>query len=154
MTSPGTPTPPVGPNDPPDAATVAQIRAAARAMLFGGLWPALVMGLVAVVVAGVLAGGVGVASGLVGVALVIGVCALTPLVMRWTAQSAPLAVMTVAMLSFVVKLALLFVLFLVVQALGLVDTRIAALVLGATAMAFILGEAVAFARMKTPTIAV
>ena len=123
-------------------------------MLFGGLWPALVVGVGAAVVAGVLAGAGGVAAAVVGLVLVVGVCALGPLVMGWTARSAPLIVMTVAMVSFVGKLGLLFVLFLAVQALGLVDTRVAALALGATAVAFIVGETIAFARAETPTIAV
>jgi ATP synthase protein I len=151
MTSPA---PPVGPNDPPDAATVAQIRAVSRAMLFGGLWPALVVGVGAAVIAGVLAGAGGVVAALVGLVLVVGVCALGPLVMGWTAHSAPLVVMTVAMVSFVGKLGVLFVLFLVVRALDLVDTQVAAIALGATALAFIVGETVAFARAETPTIAV
>lgn len=154
MTSPGTPTPPVGPNDPPDAATVAQIRSVSRAMLRGGLWPGLLVGALAVVVAGVLAGPGAIVAALVGLVLVLVVCALGPLVMGWTAEAAPLVVMTIAMVSFVGKLAVLFVLFLVVRALDLVDTRVAAIALGATALAFIVGETVAFARAKMPTIAV
>jgi hypothetical protein len=136
------------------AATTAQIRDVSRAMLRGGLWPAVVVAVVAVVVSGVVAGGAGVVAALSGAVLVIVICALGPLVMGWTAQTEPLMVMGIAMISFVTKLGVLLVLFLVVDGLGLVDTRVFALALGAVTIAFIAGETIAFARTRTPTIAV
>lgn len=138
----------------PHAATTAQIRDVSRSMLRGGLWPAVVVAVVAVVVAGLLAGGTGVAAALSGAVLVLVICALGPLVMGWTAQTEPLMVMGIAMISFVTKLGVLLVLFLVVDALGLLDTRVFALSVGAVAIAFIAGETIAFARSRTPTVAV
>jgi hypothetical protein len=152
MTSPdGSPPPPA-----PHAtdATTAQVLEASRAMLRGGIWPALVVGVIAAVVAGLLAGATGVVAAVVGAVVVIAVCSLGPLVMRWTAAADPMVVMAAALVSMMAKLGVLLVIFLVLQALGVVDTRIAALALGPTAIAFILGEVVAFARLRTPTIAV
>ena len=136
------------------AATTAQIRDVSRAMLRGGLWPAVVVAAVAVVVAGLVAGGAGLVAAVCGSLLVLVICALGPLVMGWTAQTEPLMVMGIAMISFVTKLGVLLVLFLVVDGLGLLDTRVFALALGAVAIAFIAGETIAFARTRTPTIAV
>jgi hypothetical protein len=171
MTSPEPdPTPPVTPAsgtpdgttaDPPNPlnpsatpANTAQVLEASRAMLFGGLWPAIVVAALAAVVAGLLAGTTGVVAAIVGAVVVIAVCSLGPLVMRWTAAADPMVVMAAALVSMMGKLGLLLVVFLVLQALGVVDTRIAALALGPTALAFIVGEVIAFARLKTPTIAV
>jgi hypothetical protein len=166
MTSPEPdPTPPVTPaSGTPDGTTAnplnpsatpantAQVLEASRAMLFGGLWPAIAVAVLAAVVAGLLAGTTGVVAAIVVV--VIAVCSLGPLVMRWTAAADPMVVMAAALVSMMGKLGLLLVVFLVLQALGVVDTRIAALALGPTALAFIVGEVIAFARLKTPTIAV
>lgn len=168
MTSPEPdPTPPVTPaSGTPDSRTAnplnpsatpantAQVLQASRAMLFGGLWPAVVVAVLAAVVAGLLAGVTGVVAAIVGAVIVIAVCCLGPLVMRWTAAADPMVVMAAALVSMMGKLGLLLVVFLVLQALGVVDTRIAALALGPTAIAFIVGEVIAFARLKTPTIAV
>jgi hypothetical protein len=168
MTSPEPdPTPPVTPaSGTPDGTTsnplnpsatpanTAQVLEASRAMLFGGLWPAIAVAALAAVVAGLLAGTTGVVAAIVGAAVVIAVCSLGPLVMRWTAAADPMVVMAAALVSMMGKLGLLLVVFLVLQALGVVDTRIAALALGPTALAFIVGEVIAFARLKTPTIAV
>lgn len=132
--------------------TAAQIREVGTAMLRGGLWPALVAGLLTVVVAAVVAGGPALVAALCGVLLTVVVCALGPLVMRWTASVEPLVVMGVAMISFVTKVGVLVVLFLVLEQVQLVDTRILAIALGVTAVAFITGETVAFARARTPTI--
>jgi hypothetical protein len=168
MTSPEPdPTPPVTPaSGTPDGTTAnplnpsatpantAQVLEASRAMLFGGLWPAIAVAVLAAVVAGLLAGTTGVVAAIVGAVVVIAVCSLGPLVMRWTAAADPMVVMAAALVSMMGKLGLLLVVFLVLQALGVVDTRIAALALGPTALAFIVGEVIAFARLKTPTIAV
>ena len=168
MTSPEPdPTPPVTPaSGTPDGTTAnplnpsatpantAQVLEASRAMLFGGLWPAIAVAALAAVVAGLLAGTTGVVAAIVGAVVVIAVCSLGPLVMRWTAAADPMVVMAAALVSMMGKLGVLLVVFLVLQALGVVDTRIAALALGPTALAFIVGEVIAFARLKTPTIAV
>ena len=138
----------------PDAGTAAEIRAVGTAMLRGGLVPAVVVGVVAVVVAALAAGGAAVGAALLGVVLVLVVCSLGPLVMRWTARSAPLVVMGVAMVSFVAKLGLLAVILLVLKGLDLVDTRVLALAVGACALAFIAGETVAFARARPPALQV
>jgi hypothetical protein len=144
-----------GPLSPPSSpATTAQILEASRVMLRGGLWPALVVAVLAAVVAGLLAGVTGVVAAVVGAVVVVAVCSLGPLVMRWTAAADPMVVMAAAMVSMLAKLGVLLVIFLVLGSLGLVDTRIAALALGPTALAFITGEVIAFARMRTPTIAV
>ena len=144
-----------GPLSPPSSpATPAQILDASRVMLRGGLWPALVVAVLAAVVAGLLAGVTGVVAAVVGAVVVVAVCSLGPLVMRWTAAADPMVVMAAAMVSMLAKLGVLLVIFLVLGGLGLVDTRIAALALGPTALAFITGEVIAFARMRTPTIAV
>ncbi len=142
------------PDPATQVATTAQIRGVSRSMLRGGLWPASVVAVVAVVVSGLLAGGAGVVASLCGVVLVLVICALGPLVMGWTAQTEPLMVMGIAMISFVTKLGVLLVLFLVVDALGLLDTRVFALSLGAVAVAFVAGETIAFARSRAPVIAV
>lgn len=136
-----------------DAAIASQIRQVGTAMLWGGLVPALVAGVLTVIVVVVLAGTVGLAPALLGVVLVLVVCSLGPLVMRWTAAVEPMVVMGIAMVSFVTKFGLLAVLFLVLEALQVVDTRLLALSIGVTAVAFIVGETVAFARSRTPTIA-
>lgn len=166
MTSPETPEPTPPDSTTPDSttpssttphaspATTAQVLEASRAMLRGGLWPAAVVAVLAAVVAGLLAGVTGVVAAIVGAVVVIGVCSLGPLVMRWTAAADPMVVMAAALVSMMGKLGLLLVVFLVLQALGVVDTRIAALALGPTAIAFIAGEVIAFARLRTPTIAV
>ena len=161
MTSPESPDqPPTGPSGtppiaPPNSpATTAQILDASRVMLRGGLWPAAVVAVLAAVVAGVIAGVTGVVAAVVGAVVVVAVCSLGPLVMRWTATADPMVVMAAAMVSMLAKLGVLLVIFLVLDGLGLVDTRIAALALGPTAIAFITGEVIAFARMRTPTIAV
>ena len=101
-----------------------------------------------------LAGVTGVVAAIVGAVVVIAVCALGPLVMRWTAAADPMVVMAAALVSMMGKLGLLLVIFLVLQALEVVDTRIAALALGPTAIAFIVGEVIAYARKPGPTIAV
>lgn len=142
---------PAGPTTPDATGQIHQI---GTAMLRGGLWPALVVGVLAVVVAAVLAGSAGLVAALLGVVLVVVVCALGPLVMRWTASSEPLVVMGVAMISFVTKIGLLAVLFLVLRRLQIVDTRVLALAVGVTAIAFIAGETVAFARSRVPTVGV
>jgi ATP synthase protein I len=156
MTSPDSsePTPPTASGTPhATSATTAQVLEASRAMR-GGLWTAVVVAVLAAVVAGLLAGTTGVVAAVVGAVVVIGVCSLGPLVMRWTAAADPMVVMAAALVSMMAKLGLLLVVFLVLQALGVVDTRIAALALGPTAIAFIAGEVIAFARLRTPTIAV
>ena len=137
-----------------DAAIARQIRQVGTAMLWGGIWPSLVAGILLVVVVAVVAGAGGLAPALLGVVLVLGVCSLGPLVMRWTASAEPMLVMGIAMVSFVTKFGLLAVLFLVLENLRIVDTRVLALSIGVTAIAFIVGETVAFARSRTPTIAV
>jgi len=152
--SPDQPSPSPGLPATSSPATTAQILDASRVMLRGGLWPALVVAVLAAVVAGFLAGLTGVLAAIVGAVVVIGVCTLGPLVMRWTAAADPMVVMAAAMVSMLAKLGLLLVIFLVLGGLGVVDTRIAALALGPTAIAFIAGEVIAFARMRTPTIAV
>jgi hypothetical protein len=157
MTSPDPdqPTPSGGPLPPSSSpATTAQILDASRVMLRGGLWAAVVVAVLAAVVAGLLAGVTGVVAAVVGAVVVVAVCSLGPLVMRWTAAADPMVVMAAAMISMLAKLGLLLVIFLVLGGLGLVDTRIAALALGPTALAFITGEVIAFARMRSPTIAV
>lgn len=132
--------------------TTAQILQVGTAMLWGGLWPALAAGAVTVLVAAVLAGGAGLLAALLGFVMTLVVCALGPLVMRWTASAEPLMVMGIAMISFVTKVGVLVVLFLVLEQTQVVDTRVLAIALGATAIAFIAGETVAFARSRTPTI--
>ncbi|MEJ2865424.1 hypothetical protein [Actinomycetospora flava] len=161
MTSPESPEPtPQTPSSSSGAtphatpATTAQVLEASTAMLRGGLWPAAIVAVLAAVVAGLLAGVTGVVAAIVGAVVVIAVCSLGPLVMRWTAAADPMVVMAAALVSMMGKLGLLLVVFLVLQALGVVDTRIAALALGPTAIAFIVGEVIAFARLRTPTIAV
>ena len=142
-----------GPGPEPVPDSVRQIHEVGGAMLRGGLYPAVVLGVLAVVVAGVVAGGTGVVAAAIGAAMAVVVCALGPLVMRWTARTEPLLVMGIAMISFVSKIGILAILFLVFDRLGIVDTRVLALALGATAIAFIAGETVAFARARIPTLA-
>jgi ATP synthase protein I len=151
-TGPGQALPAGSPVGVPPADTVLQIRQVGTAMLRGGLWPGVIAGVAVLVVAVVLAGGAGLVAALLGVVLVLVVCALGPLVMRWTASAEPLMVMGIAMISFVTKFGLLAVVFLVLQRLQVVDTRILALAIGVTAIAFITGETVAFARARVPTI--
>ena len=134
--------------------TTRQIREVGTAMLRGGLWPGLALGVAAVVVAALVSGRSGLVAALLGVVLTLVVCALGPLVMRWTASAEPLMVMGIAMISFVSKIGVLAVLFLVLDRLQVVDTRVLALAVGVTALAFIAGETVAFARARTPTIGV
>ncbi|MDD7967710.1 hypothetical protein [Actinomycetospora lemnae] len=160
MTSPDSPNSADSPRPTPAGtphatpATTAQVLEASSAMLRGGLWPAVVVAVLAAVVAGLLAGVTGVVAAVVGAVVVIGVCSLGPLVMRWTAAADPMVVMAAALVSMMGKLGLLLVVFLVLQALEVVDTRIAALALGPTAIAFIVGEVIAYARKPGPTIAV
>ncbi|WP_018335038.1 hypothetical protein [Actinomycetospora chiangmaiensis] len=135
------------------AAVGVQVQQVSGAMLRGGLIPAVVVAVVVVVLAGVLAGGAGLGTAVFGAVVALVVCALGPLVMRWTASSAPVVVMGIAMISLVTKLAVLAVLLIVLDRLALVDTRIFALALGPVALVFVLGETVAFARAKIPTIA-
>jgi hypothetical protein len=135
------------------AAVGVQVQQVSTAMLRGGLIPAVVVAVVVVVLAGVLAGGAGLGTAVFGAAVALVVCALGPLVMRWTASSAPVVVMGIAMISLVTKLAVLAVLLIVLDRLELVDTRIFALALGPVALVFVLGETVAFARAKIPTLA-
>ena len=130
MTSPEPdPTPPVTPaSGTPDGTTAnplnpsatpantAQVLEASRAMLFGGLWPAVAVAVLAAVVAGLLAGTTGVVAAIVGAVVVIAVCSLGPLVMRWTAAADPMVVMAAALVSMMGKLGLLLVVFLVLQA--------------------------------------
>ncbi|WP_433799601.1 hypothetical protein [Actinomycetospora sp. CA-084318] len=135
------------------AAVGAQVHQVSTAMLRGGLVPAAVVAVIVVVLAGVLAGGAGLGTAVFGAVVALAVCVLGPLVMRWTASSAPVVVMGIAMISLVTKLAVLAVLLIVLDRLELVDTRIFALALGPVALVFVLGETVAFARAKIPTIA-
>jgi ATP synthase protein I len=130
-----------------------QVKEVSGAMLRGGLIPAVVVAVVVVVLAGVLAGGAAVGTAVFGAAVALVVCALGPLTMRWTASSAPVVVMGIAMISLVTKLAVLAVLLIVLDRLELVDTRVFALALGPVALVFVLGETVAFARAKIPTLA-
>jgi hypothetical protein len=153
MTTPDSPDQPT-PVSPSSSPATAQILDASRVMLRGGLWPAVVVAVLAAVVAGLLAGVTGVVAAVVGAVVVVAVCSLGPLVMRWTAAADPTVVMAAAMVSMMAKLGVLLVIFLVLDGLGLVDTRIAALALGPTAIAFIAGEVIAFARMRPPPIAV
>lgn len=137
-----------------DAAATAQIQEISRSMLRGGLWPALIVAVGVVLAAGLLVGGGGVLAAVCGAVLVVVICGLGPLLMGWTAATEPLMVMGIAMITFVTKFGVLLVLFLVVDGLGLLDTRVLALSIGAVAIAFIAGETIAFARVRTPTIAV
>ncbi|MEJ2868749.1 hypothetical protein WCD74_13335 [Actinomycetospora sp. OC33-EN08] len=131
----------------------AQVHEVSTAMLRGGLIPGAVVAVVVVVIGALVAGGAGAGTTLLGAAVALAVCALGPLVMRWTARTAPLVVMGVAMISLVTKLAVLAVLLIVLDRLELVDTRLFALALGPVALAFVVGETVAFARARIPTIA-
>ncbi|MDL5157085.1 hypothetical protein [Actinomycetospora termitidis] len=145
--------PTTSPEDRLAEAVGAQVHEVSTAMLRGGLIPAVVVAVVVVVVGALVAGGSGAGTTLLGAAVALVVCALGPLVMRWTARTAPLVVMGVAMISLVTKLAVLAVLLIVFDRLELVDTRMFALALGPVALAFVIGETVAFARARIPSIA-
>jgi hypothetical protein len=130
-----------------------QVRQVGTTMLRGGLVPGAVVAVVVVVVAVLLTGVGGLGTAAFGALVALAVCALGPLVMRWTASAEPVVVMGIAMISLVTKLAVLAVLLIVLDRLEVVDTRVFALSLGPVALAFVLGETVAFARAKIPTIA-
>ena len=147
-----TPPPPPGPTPSTTPGATAEIRTMATTMLRGGLWPGVVVAVLAIVAATVLAGGEGVVPAVVGAVLALVVCSLGPLMMRWTSAVDPLMVMGLTMISFVTKIGVLAVLFLVLRNLEVLNTRYLALALGAAAIAFIVGETAAFVRARPPAL--
>lgn len=120
----------------------------AHAMLWGALWPTAVVAVAAVVVAGWLRGVPGVVGAVIGIALVVLCSGLGIAVMRWTARSHPMAVMSAAMFSFVGKLGLLLIFLLVFRGTTLFDVRAFGFTLLAGTIAWTIGEAVGFARAR------
>lgn len=129
-----------------------QIRRVAATMLRGGLWPALAVGAVAVVVGGIVRGGGGAVGAVIGVVIALATGALTPAVMRWTAAAEPVVVMSAALFSFVAKFGVLLVVFLLLRDATAFDTDALAFALLATALVWTTGEAVAFARARIATV--
>lgn len=128
------------------------IRRVATTMLRGALWPTLVVGVAAVVVAGVVRGSDGAVGAAIGVLIALGSGAFSLSLMRWTAAAVPVTVMSAALLSFVTKFGLLLVVFLVLQGTTLFDTDALALALLAATITWTTGASFAFTRAKIPSV--
>lgn len=84
-------------------------------MLRGAFWPTLVVGVLCVAVAWFLAGGPGLAGSLIGLVTVLVFFGVSLLVMSRTAKIAPVNVMAVGVLTYVTKVGLLGLLFLLLR---------------------------------------
>jgi ATP synthase protein I len=120
-----------------------------RAMLRGGLLPALPVAAVALVVAVVVAGGRGAAGSLLATAVVTASFASSLLVMSRAARSSPELVMAVALLAYVTKIGLLGVFLLVFRTAGWLSGGAFTLTAVSVALVWLVGEVWAFTRVRT-----
>ena len=136
------------PGDPRSAVTVDPF-----ALMFrGAAIPTLAVGVIAAVVAGVVAGGAGVLGALLGVGLVLIFFGLTLLVMRWTADALPGNAFGAAMISYSLKIVVLGVLLVVGRKLTWFDKQSFGLTVLACGVVWLLAEVRAFVRAPIPII--
>lgn len=140
MTGPTTPTP-GRTGDGPDTAW--------EALLFRrSVVPTVAVGVVAVLAFGLSRGTDGALGALLGAALVIGSFGLSLYVAHRTADLHPLATLTAAMLSYLIKITLLLVVLLVVRGTGVVDRHACGFTVLACALVWLAAEVHAFTRLR------
>lgn len=118
-------------------------------MLRGAFWPTLAVGVLCGAAAYFLAGGPGLAGSLIGLATVLLFFGVSLLVMSRTARIAPVNVMAVGVLTYVTKVGLLGLLFLLLREVGWMSPEAFALTAMIGAAVWMPAEIWAFGRART-----
>ncbi len=117
-------------------------------ILRGAAIPTAVVGVLLLVMGGVVAGTKGVIGAAVGVALVAAFFTAGLVVIGWASKINPMMMMNVALFTYMVKIALLFVLLMMFQDTKAFDTKVFALSLLVSTLVWIGAEVRAFSRLK------
>ncbi len=117
-------------------------------ILRGAAIPTAVVGVLLLVMGGVVAGTKGVIGAAVGVALVAAFFTAGLVVIGWASKVNPMMMMNVALFTYLVKIALLFVLLMMFQDTKAFDTKVFALSLLVSTLVWIGAEVRAFSRLK------
>lgn len=119
------------------------------AMLRGALWPTLIAGVICVAASWFLAGGPGLAGSLIAMVTVIVFFAASLVVMGRTAKIAPINVMAVALLTYVTKVGILGLLFLLLKDATWMSDRAFAITAVACAAVWMPAEIWGYTRART-----
>jgi ATP synthase protein I len=117
-------------------------------VLRGAALPTAVAGVLLVVAAGVMAGGKGALGAALAVLVVAAFFTIGMVVLAWAARINPVTLMNVAIATYIVKVAALFVLLLAVQHTTSFDRRAFAFSIVVAAVVWMVGEVRAFSRLK------
>lgn len=120
-----------------------------RAMIRGGAVPTLVVGALALVVSVVVDGGRGAVGSLLATAVVVASFSSSLLLMGRMARLNPLAVLPIALLSYVTKVGLLGLMLLLLGGAEWMSDRAFSLTAVVGAMVWLAGEVRAFTRVRT-----
>jgi ATP synthase protein I len=117
-------------------------------ILRGAAIPTAVVGVLLLVMGGVVAGTKGVIGAALGVVLVAAFFTAGLVVIGWASKINPMMMMNVALFTYLVKIALLFVLLMMFQDTKAFDTKVFALSLLVSTLVWIGAEVRAFSRLK------
>ncbi|MEZ5114742.1 MAG: hypothetical protein R2737_00625 [Candidatus Nanopelagicales bacterium] len=118
------------------------------AIFRGAGLPALLVGVVAVVIGAVVAGGGGAVGAALGTVLVLVFFSVGQVVLGRVLRSNPQMAMTVALTLYLVKIGVLFMLLVLFQDTTAFDTKVFALTILACTLAWTVGEVWVFSRTK------
>jgi ATP synthase protein I len=117
-------------------------------ILRGAAIPTAVVGVLLLVMGGMVAGTKGVIGAALGVVLVAAFFTAGLVVIGWASKINPMMMMNVALFTYLVKIALLFVLLMMFQDTKAFDTKVFALSLLVSTLVWIGAEVRAFSRLK------